>query len=88
VRLTGAFDRLVIYLKENPSSLSAQQKNLSALIEACLGDLELKLKSRVLSSTDEELQVVKDLMYRIGAESGMIEAEEVLPKVVAYLRGY
>ncbi len=43
----------------------------------------------VLSSdtTEEELQAVRALICRIGTEASMLEVEEVLPKVMGYIRG-
>lgn len=49
----------------------------------------MKLKSIVLNSdtSETELEAVRELIVKLGAEAGgIIEVEEILPRVLAQLR--
>ena len=95
MRLSGAFDRLIAFSRQvNQSftlaSTETTRDHLLHVIHGCLGDLEGKLKSLVMGggpsmSDEEELRRVREFIARLTEQSAMIEIEEVLPKILAYL---
>lgn len=71
------------------TSTETTRDNLLHVIHGCLGDLESKLKSLVMGgpsiSDEDELKRVRDFISRLTEQSAMIEIEEILPKILAYL---
>ncbi len=64
LRLNGAFDRLIKYSKtlNNPFALGTDTSTqLSQVIEACLRDLEIKLKAKALNggSSEQDIEQVR-----------------------------
>jgi hypothetical protein len=95
LRLSGAFDRLIAFSRQAHQSFSlasteTTRDQLLHVIHGCLGDLEGKLKALVMGgassmSDEEELGRVREFIARLTEQSAMIEIEEVLPKILAYL---
>ena len=95
LRLSGAFDRLIAFSRQANQSFTlasteTTRDHLLHVIHGCLGDLEGKLKSLVMGggpsmSDEEELRRVREFIARLTEQSAMIEIEEVLPKILAYL---
>jgi hypothetical protein len=91
LRLNGAFDKLIKYSKSvnNPFALGTDTSTqLSTVIEACLRDLELKLKAIALNggSSEDDLLKVRNFISQLTEHSTMLDVEELLPKIVNYLR--
>ena len=92
LRLNGAFDKLIKYSKtlNNPFALGTDTNTqLSTVIEACLRDLELKLKAIALNggSTEDDIQRVRIFIGQLTEQSTMLDVEEILPKILNYLKG-
>ena len=94
LRLSGAFDRLIAFSRQAQQSFAlasteTTRDQLLHVIHGCLGDLEGKLKALVMGgpsmSDQEELGRVREFIARLTEQSAMIEIEEVLPKILAYL---
>jgi galactitol-specific phosphotransferase system IIB component len=91
LRLNGAFDRLIKYSKSlnNPFALGADTSTqLSQVIEGCLRDLELKLKAIALNggSSEQEIEQVRIFISSITEQSAILDIEELLPKIMSYLK--
>ena len=59
------------------------------VIEGCLKDLEIKLKSIAIgdgSADEEEIQKVRDFIMMLTEQSAIIEVEELLSKILGYLK--
>ena len=92
LRLNGAFDRIIKYSKSlnNPFALGADTSTqLSQVIEACLRDLEIKLKAIALNggSSEQDIQQVRTFISSMTEQSAMLDIEELLPKIIDYLKG-
>jgi len=71
-------------------SSDATGHHLSRVIEGCLRDLEIKLKAVAMGnggSREEEIRKVREFIGKLTEQSAMIEIEEVLPKIMEYLKG-
>lgn len=91
LRLNGAFDRLIKYSKtlNNPFALGTDTTTqLSQVIEACLRDLEIKLKAIALNggSSEQDIEQVRTFISSLTEQSAIIDIEELLPKIISYLR--
>ena len=64
------------------------QQSLAKVIEACLADLEVKLKSIALTSTagEPEIQRARDFIGQLTSKTVMLDIEEILPKILDYVR--
>ena len=91
LKLNGAFDRLIKYSKtlNNPFALGTDTSTLlSMVIEACLRDLELKLKAIALNggSSEQDIEQVRTFISSITEQSAVLDVEELLPKIIVYLK--
>jgi L-cystine uptake protein TcyP (sodium:dicarboxylate symporter family) len=62
---------------------------LTGVIEACLSDLELKLKAIALNegSSESDLEKVRHFINQLADNSVALDIEELLPKILAYVHG-
>jgi hypothetical protein len=92
LRLAGAFDRLQQYQRASLDPLTGTSElrhQLTTVIEACLFDLELKLKTLALSddgtTSEFVLSQVRQLISRLTNSSLLVDVEELLPRLLAYV---
>lgn len=91
LRLNGAFDRILRHqkLSSDPFALEQQvQLSLSKVVESCLSDLQLKLKTVILSSKigASDLKRARDFIGKLTSRSALLDIEEILPKLIDYVK--